>query len=82
MTIDDKRRDEKLQYDTSMAVAKIPILSSGKTKKYEYLSREYILTPQQDRLIEEVILTYSPLGRNWKNKQKQLRRREKNKSKL
>ena len=31
MTIDDKVRDEKLQYDISREVAKISALSSGKS---------------------------------------------------
>ena len=30
MTIDDKIRDEKLQYDSNREAAKIPALSSGK----------------------------------------------------
>ena len=37
MTIDDKIRDEKLQYDNEREAAKISPLSSGKTNKLEYL---------------------------------------------
>ena len=35
MTIHDKIRDEKLQYDTNREAAKISALSSGKIDKYE-----------------------------------------------
>ena len=34
MTIDDKIRDEKLQYDLNRKAAKISTLLSGKTDKY------------------------------------------------
>ena len=37
MTIDDKIRDEKLQYDNEREAAKISPLSWGKTNKLEYL---------------------------------------------
>ena len=43
MTIDDKIRDEKLQYDVDREVVKILALSSGKIDKYEYLTDEEIL---------------------------------------
>ena len=35
MIIDDKIRDEKLQYDINRETAKISVLSSGKFDKYE-----------------------------------------------
>ena len=35
MTIDDKIRDEKLQYDINREAAKISALLSGKIDKYE-----------------------------------------------
>ena len=38
MTIDDKFRDEKQQYDINREAAKISALSSGKIDKYEYLA--------------------------------------------
>ena len=41
MTIDDKIEDEKLQYNINREVAKIPVLSSRKIDKYEYLIGEY-----------------------------------------
>ena len=43
MTIDDKIRDEKLQYDINRGAAKISALSSGKIDNYEYLTGEEIL---------------------------------------
>ena len=43
MAINDKIRDEKLQYRISTEVAKIPLLSSGNTHKYKYIIREEIL---------------------------------------
>ena len=43
MTIDDKTKDEKLQYDTNREAAKISALSSSKIEKYEYLTGEEIL---------------------------------------
>ena len=52
MTIDDKIRDGKLQYDINREAAEISALSSRKTDKYEYLTVEEILPPGQKRLIE------------------------------
>ena len=44
MTIEDKIRDEKLQYDINREAAKISGLSSRKIDKYEYLTvGEYYL---------------------------------------
>ena len=37
MTINDKIKDEKLQYDINREAAKISPLSSGKIDRYEYL---------------------------------------------
>ena len=44
MTIDDKIRDEKLQYDINREAAGLSALSSGKIDKYGYLTGEEILT--------------------------------------
>ena len=52
MTIDDKIRDEKLQYDINREAAKISALLSGKSDKYQYLASEEILPPKQRRVIE------------------------------
>ena len=43
MTINDKIRDEKLQYVINSEVAKLLVLSSEKFDKYEYLTGEEIL---------------------------------------
>ena len=38
MTIDDRIRDEKLQYDINRQARKISALLSGKIDKYEFLT--------------------------------------------
>ena len=43
MTIDDKIKEEKLQYDIHRHEAEISALSSGKIDKYKYLTDEEIL---------------------------------------
>ena len=63
MTINDQRRDEKLQYDINREAAKISALSSGKIYKYEYLTGEDILPSDQQQIIEQAKFTYSPLGK-------------------
>ena len=62
MTIDDNIRDEKLKYDINRDAAKISALSSGKIDKYEYLTGEERLPPNQRRIIEQTRFTYSPVG--------------------
>ena len=79
MTIDDKIRDEKLQYDINREAAKISALSSGKIEKYEYLTDEELLSSNQRQTREQAKFTYSPLGTTFK---KQTRSREKNKRKI
>ena len=63
MTIDDQIRDEKLQYDINREAAKISALSSGKIRKYEYLTGEDILPSNQQQIIEQTKFSYSPLGK-------------------
>ena len=63
MTINDEIRDEKLQYDINREAAKISALSSGKIRKYEYLTGEDILPSNQQQIIEQAKFTYSPLGK-------------------
>ena len=63
MTIEDQIRDEKLQYDINIEAAKISALSSGKIDKYEFLTGEEILPPDQQQIIEQAKFTYSPLGK-------------------
>ena len=52
MTIVDKIRDEKVQYDINRETAKASALSSGKIDKYEHLTGENILPSAQSRVIE------------------------------
>ena len=47
MIINDQIRDEKLQYDINREAAKISALSSGKIRKYEYLTGEDVLPSNQ-----------------------------------
>ena len=63
MTIDNKIRDKKLQYDINKEAAKVSALSSGKIDQYEYLTGEEILSSKQRQIIEPANFTYSPLGK-------------------
>ena len=63
MTIDDRIRDEKLQYDINREAAKISALSSNEIRKYDYLTGEEILPSNQKQIIEQAKFTYSPLGK-------------------
>ena len=65
MTINDQIRNEKLHYDINREAAKISPLSSGKIHKYEYLAGEDILPSNQQKIIEQARLTYSPLGKTF-----------------
>ena len=61
MTIDDKIRDEKLQYDINREAAKRSALSSEKIDKYEYLTGEEIVPFNQRQITEQAKFAYSPL---------------------
>ena len=63
MAIDDKVREEQLQYDINRKAAKISPLSSGKIDKYEYLTGEEILPSNQKQIIEQAKFPYSLLGK-------------------
>ena len=63
MTIEDKIRDQKIQYDINREAAKISALSSGKIEKYEYLTVEEIFPFNQQQMIEPAKFNYSPLGK-------------------
>ena len=73
MTIEDKIKDEKLQYDINREVAKISALSSGKIDKYEYLTGEEILPSNQQQIIEQAKFTYSPLGKAFEKQTKTIK---------
>ena len=74
MTIDDKNKDEKLQYDINREAAKISAISSGKIDKFEYLTGVEILPSNQRQIIEQAKFVYSPLRnafeKRLKNKEK------------
>ena len=53
MIIDDKIRDDKLQYHINREAAIVSALSSGKIYKYEHLIGEEILPSGQSRKIEQ-----------------------------
>ena len=63
MTIDDKIKDEKLQYDIKRQAAKMSAISSGKIGKYDYLTGEEIIPSDQSRITEQAKFTYCPLGK-------------------
>ena len=58
---------KKLQYNINREAAKISALSSGKIRKYEYLTGEDILPSNQQQIIEQARFAYSPLGKVFKN---------------
>ena len=70
MTINDKIRDEKLQYDINREAAKISALSSGKIDKYEYLTCVKILPFNRRQTIGQAKLTYSPLEKSFEKQTK------------
>ena len=63
MTINDQNTDEKLQYDINREAAKISAFSSGKIRKYKYLTGENMLPSNQQQIIQQAKFTYSRLGK-------------------
>ena len=72
----DKIRNEKLRYDIDREAAKISALSSGKIDKYEYLTNDEILPPDESRIIEQAKFTYSHLSRTFKKQIKAIENQE------
>ena len=72
----DKIRNEKLQYDIDREAAKISALSSGKIDKYEYLTNDEILPPDESRIIEQAKFTYYHLSRTFKKQIKAIENQE------
>ena len=70
MTVNDRIRDEKLQYGIDREGVKISALSSGKVHKYEYLTGEDRLPSNQQQIIEQHKFTYSPLGKAFEKQMK------------
>ena len=79
--MDDKIRDKKLHCDINIEAEKIALLS-GKIDKYEHLTGEEMLPPDQSRMIEQAKFTYSPLGKAFEKQLKISRIKEENKQML
>ena len=77
MTINDQIRDEKLRYDINREAAETSAKSSDKFHKYKYLSGEDILPSNQQQIIEQVKLIYSPLGKAFDKQTKTIKDQEK-----
>ena len=63
MAIDEKNRDEKVQYDINRERAKISALSSGKIDKNEYLIGKELQAFDQRRVIKQAKFTCPQLGK-------------------
>ena len=63
MTLDDKIRDQKLQYNINRKATKISALSSGEIGEHKCLTGEDILSFNQRKIIEQAKFAYSPLGK-------------------
>ena len=68
MTIDDKIRGEKPQYDINREATKILALSSGKNDEFKFHTAEEILTSDQSRIKEEAKFTYCPFRKAFEKK--------------
>ena len=53
--------DLEMKNNINAEAAQTSALPSGEINKYEYLSGEEILPPDQSRIIEKAKFTYSPL---------------------
>ena len=76
MTIDDKIKDEKLQYDIQRQEAEISALSTGKIDKYKYLTDEEILVLIKAEKQKKLSLHILHQEKLLKNKEKQLKIRK------
>ena len=72
MTINDRIRDKKLQYDINRKTAEISDLSSGKIDNYEYLTGKKMLPCNQQQIIEQAKFTYSPLRKAFEKQTKSI----------
>ena len=82
MTVDGKISDEKLQSDINREAAKISALSSRTIDKYEFLTGEEVLPPDQRRVIAQAKFAYSPLGKTFEKQTKTVEDQGKNQIKL
>ena len=79
MTIDEKIKDEKQQYDINKEAARISVWSSKKIDKYDYLKGKEVLPSDQSRIIEQEKFSYSPLEKNVEKQIKMVEEQGKNK---
>ena len=79
MTIDDKIRDEKLQYKITKKAAKLAALSSKKIDKYEYLAGDDILPSNQRQIMEQANFVYYSLGKTFEKHTKIIEMKKKKK---
>ena len=70
MKIDDKIKNDKLQYNINGKARKISPLLSVKIDEYEYLTGEEILPSDQSRIMEQAKFTYFSLGKAFEKKTK------------
>ena len=56
MPTNDQIRYRKLQHDINRHAARISALPTSKTDKYEYLTHEKMLPPDQSRPVEKLSL--------------------------
>ena len=70
MTVNEKIKDKKLQYDINREAAKVSGLSAGKIDEHEYLTDEEILLYDQSKIIEQANFIYSPLGKAFEKEMK------------
>ena len=78
MTITDQIRKEKLHFDFNRETAKISALSSGKLKKYEYLTGEEKFLSNQKQITEKANFIYYPLGKAFEKQTKAIEDQGKN----
>ena len=74
--IDDKIRDENLQYNLKREVVKILTLLSNKIDKYESLTGEEVLPLNQSQMIEQAEFTCSNLGKAFEKQRKTIENKE------
>ena len=65
MNINDQIRDEKIRYDINREASKILALSSGKIRKYEYLTGQGILPSNQQQIIEQAKIYLFSFGKSF-----------------
>ena len=73
MTINDKIRDEKLQYNINKEAAKNIGITNGKIDKYEYKKGKKYYLPSKAKLENKPSLYIPFLGKLTKNKEKLFR---------